>query len=285
MKPTRDDLLAVIRELADKAVPKVAQRNAAYAGSGDVFGNLNLVETLSNGRLSTELGITLRMGDKVSRLYSLCSDPTIDPTDEPLEDTLIDLLGYSALLLLRHRTRTSPPTKKTSPCNFTRERQVVDLIKEKAKKYMGDSFPHPSEKELIPKLHGIVGLPTHAEDVQARVTQTIKDFRKENPGELEEFVHRLPVTIPDAESPPPMTKEHLAEFRSAFDGEFKVEYAGTPEVTPFSERHLYAWDGHIPCTGSYRCLYCKKVADVTGTDYSKVDYTERCPARTKGTPS
>lgn len=271
MKPTRDDLLAVIRELADKAVPKVAQRNAAYAGSGDVFGNLNLVETLSNGRLSTELGITLRMGDKVSRLYSLCADPTIDPTDEPLEDTLIDLLGYSALLLLRHRTRTSPPTKKTSPSDFSAERAFVDHIKETA------------EKELIPKLHGIVGLPTHAEDVQARITKTIKDFRKENPGELEEFVHRLPITIPDAESPPPMTKEHLAEFRSAFDGEFKVEYAGTPEVTPFSERHLYSWDGHIPCTGSYRCLYCKKVADATATDYSKVDYTERCPARTKCT--
>lgn len=164
MKPTRDDLLAVIRELADKAVPKVAQRNAAYAGSGDVFGNLNLVETLSNGRLSTELGITLRMGDKVSRLYSLCSDPTIDPTDEPLEDTLIDLLGYSALLLLRHRTRTSPPIKASS-----------------------------------------------------------------------------------------------------------------------NSTHSYAWDGTIPCTGSYRCLFCKKVADATATDYSKVDRTEQCPARTKRT--
>lgn len=237
LKPTRDDLLAVIRELADKAVPKVAQRNAAYAGSGDVFGNLNLVETLSNGRLSTELGITLRMGDKVSRLYSLCADPTIDPTDEPLEDTLIDLLGYSALLLLRHRTRTSPPTKKTA-----------------------------------------------SEDVQARITQTIKDFRKENPGELEEFVHRLPVTIPDAESPPPMTKEHLAELQSVFDGEkFKAEYAGTPVTTHLWERHSFAWDGILPCTGSYRCLFCKKVADATATDYSKVDYTERCPARTKCT--
>ena len=109
--PTRDELLAVIRELAEKAVPIVAQRNSAYAGGGDVFGNLNLIETLSSGDIRTETGIVIRMGDKVSRLYSLTAR-NVPENDESLEDTLIDLLGYSALLLLRHRTRqTSPPTR------------------------------------------------------------------------------------------------------------------------------------------------------------------------------
>lgn len=214
MKPTRDDLLAVIRELADKAVPKVAQRNAAYAGSGDVFGNLNLVETLSNGRLSTELGITLRMGDKVSRLYSLCADPTIDPTDEPLEDTLIDLLGYSALLLLRHRTRTSPPIKEMDSRDCLRE----TISREEA--------PLTGEPPLAPSAQALVDC----------------------------------------------VKEKVERVRE--------------EMAPSWERHSYAWDGTIPCTGSYRCLFCKKVADVrggAGADYSKVDYTERCPARTKCT--
>ena len=151
MKPTRDDLLALIRELADKAIPKVAQRNAAYAGSGDVFGNLNLVETLSNGRLSTELGITLRMGDKVSRLYSLCSDPTIDAADESLEDTLIDLLGYSALLLLRHRTRTSPPTRKLQQLTD----DVTECLRQEVGKPARFILDDP-EKELTPKLQELV---------------------------------------------------------------------------------------------------------------------------------
>jgi len=156
--PTRDELLAVIRELAEKAVPIVAQRNSAYAGGGDVFGNLNLIETLSSGDIRTETGIVIRMGDKVSRLYSLTAR-NVPENDESLEDTLIDLLGYSALLLLRHRTRqTSPPTRVL-----------------------------------------------------------------------------------------------------------------------YIRKHAYAWDGTIPCTGSYRCVWCKKVADATALDYSKVDRNEPCP--------
>lgn len=160
--PTRETLLAVIRELAEKAVPIVAQRNSAYAGGGDVFGNLNLIETLSSGDIRTETGIVIRMGDKVSRLYSLTARNAPE-NDESLEDTLIDLLGYSALLLLRHRTRPR----------------------------IDDAADNPTYKTVL--------------------------------------------------------------------------------------KHAYAWDGTIPCTGSYRCLYCKKVADATALDYSKVDRDEPCP--------
>ena len=62
-----------------------------------------------------------------------------------------------------------------------------------------------------------------------------------------------------------------------------IDKLSEKELIDPPDRHSYAWDGTIPCTGSYRCIYCKKVADATGTDYSKVDYTERCPARTKCT--
>lgn len=162
--PSRQDLLDTIRSLADKAIPIVTQRNAAYAGGGDVFGNLNLIETLSSGDIRTETGIVIRMGDKVSRLYSLTARSASE-NDESLEDTLIDLLGYSALLLLRHRTRTQ-------------------------------------------------------------------------------------TSIP---------------------------------ASPTGWPHDYAWDGTIPCTGSYRCRWCKKVADAHPLDYSKVDRNELCPARTNRT--
>lgn len=161
--PTREALLDTIRQLADRAIPVVAQRNAAYAGGGDVFGNLNLIETLSSGDIRTETGIVIRMGDKVSRLYSLTARNAPE-NDESLEDTLVDLLGYSALLLLRHRTRKDPENQN---------------------------------------LH----------------------------------------------------------------------------TSPTPRKHSYAWDGTIPCTGSYRCHWCKKVADATSTDYSKVDYNEPCPGR------
>lgn len=107
--PTRADLLALIDEMAASAKKIVAERNAAYASSGDVFGNLNLIETLTAGQLSTEFGIVLRMGDKVSRLASLTRGG-IDPGSEKLEDTSLDLMGYAALLILRHRTRGTAGT-------------------------------------------------------------------------------------------------------------------------------------------------------------------------------
>lgn len=106
-EPTRADLLATVDHLCQLTKDTLAQRNRAYAGdTGSVFGNLNLVETLSNGRLTTELGIVMRMGDKVSRLFQLLSDPAIPHSDEPIEDTIRDLIGYSSLLQLRHSTRT-----------------------------------------------------------------------------------------------------------------------------------------------------------------------------------
>lgn len=114
MNPTRTDLLNTLDEIHSKARVTVEKRNQAYAGAGDVFGNLNLIETLSNGRVSTEAGIVIRMADKISRLWSLIHEGAPE-SDEKLEDTLQDLLGYSGLLLLRHRTRARTPSCLNAP--------------------------------------------------------------------------------------------------------------------------------------------------------------------------
>jgi len=98
--PTRADLLQGLLLLTNDTLRVLQERNAAYAGEGDVFGNPNLVETLSGGKTSTETGIVLRLGDKISRLYQLVANRAPE-ADEKLEDTLRDVLGYTALLYLR----------------------------------------------------------------------------------------------------------------------------------------------------------------------------------------
>lgn len=102
--PTRAELLATVGLLSEQTKHILEERNRAYSGDDDVFGNLNLVETLSNGRISTEAGIVLRMGDKVSRLFNLTQGA--DAGSEKMEDTILDLIGYCALLRLRTASRS-----------------------------------------------------------------------------------------------------------------------------------------------------------------------------------
>lgn len=62
------------------------------------------MENLSGGDIATEAGIVIRMNDKVSRAFAL-THHGVSEGDEKLEDTLHDLLGYSALLLCRYLSR------------------------------------------------------------------------------------------------------------------------------------------------------------------------------------
>lgn len=98
--------MMTIRLLCNQAEVIVRSRNAAYSGAGDVFGNLNMIETLSHGKVTTEVGIVIRMADKVARLYNLLEGAP--GSDERLEDTLLDLIGYAALLRLRTASRSAP---------------------------------------------------------------------------------------------------------------------------------------------------------------------------------
>lgn len=105
-RATREDLLRVVSLIAQRAQVKLARKNRAYAGSDgksgeNVFANLEGCENLSEGGISTETGIAIRMMDKTARLFQLVWSGAPED-DESLQDTIDDLLGYSALLLLRH---------------------------------------------------------------------------------------------------------------------------------------------------------------------------------------
>jgi hypothetical protein len=89
-------------------------KSADYAGDSDPFRNFRGVEQL--GLCSVETGILTRMSDKFSRICNLLGNNRVAHVrDESVEDTLRDLITYSAILLAYLDTKkgTVDPTKRT----------------------------------------------------------------------------------------------------------------------------------------------------------------------------
>lgn len=85
----------------------IRKKNQDYAGVGDPFANFRNSEMAG---VSIERGILVRVMDKISRISNLLErDAAV--IDESLEDTLLDLINYTAILkaYLEHRERKSQP--------------------------------------------------------------------------------------------------------------------------------------------------------------------------------
>lgn len=80
-------------------------KNNDYAGiAGDAFANFKLVELMSNGSISAEMGFITRMSDKLIRISNLIKQDAQVKT-ESIEDTLRDLANYSMLMLIYVRSK------------------------------------------------------------------------------------------------------------------------------------------------------------------------------------
>lgn len=78
-----------------KLITKI--KNHDYtADSGDPFQNFKVVEGV--GITSTEIGFLTRMMDKVSRITTFVKNGTLKVNDESVQDTLLDLANYAALM-------------------------------------------------------------------------------------------------------------------------------------------------------------------------------------------
>ena len=74
-----------------------------YASVEDPFRNFRQIETLDLG--SVEVGIIIRMGDKLSRLAGFAKDGSLAVKDESVEDTCLDLINYTIILMAAIRSR------------------------------------------------------------------------------------------------------------------------------------------------------------------------------------
>ena len=99
-----EELIKRLEALFASMLATAKRKNADYAGQGenrDGFANLRMIELLTHGKITTEMGFIVRMSDKFSRIISLVlsgKDPQV--IEESLADTLVDLSNYSALMAI-----------------------------------------------------------------------------------------------------------------------------------------------------------------------------------------
>lgn len=81
------DLLDVLR-----------RKNSDYcAGSNDAFSNFKVTEKL--GLADAEIGLLIRMVDKIQRVKSFLTKGKLEVQNEGVQDAARDIIGYSLLLL------------------------------------------------------------------------------------------------------------------------------------------------------------------------------------------
>lgn len=83
-----------------------SKKNADYATDSDAFLNFRLIESLTNGDITAEEGIVVRMSDKLQRISNLMTRKA-KVTDEQITDTCRDLANYAIILrlLLKHNEK------------------------------------------------------------------------------------------------------------------------------------------------------------------------------------
>lgn len=74
------------------------KKNRDYAGEKDAFQNFRAIEFLSAGNISTEMGILVRITDKLQRCINILNSGETHVKDEKITDTLRDLSVYSKIL-------------------------------------------------------------------------------------------------------------------------------------------------------------------------------------------
>lgn len=118
---TRSELLAFFNEKTSAARDLMSRKNQDYAEVDEVFGNLNVCELLNI--VPAEQGILIRMTDKLRRLISLTKrDAAVK--DESFEDTCLDLINYTILLMARRSQRGFAVREAAQPT----QRPIVDTM-------------------------------------------------------------------------------------------------------------------------------------------------------------
>lgn len=95
---TRDELIRNHEMLCNAARELMKKKNADYAGRNGVepFANFTRVESM--GICKTEVGMMVRIVDKMSRLSSFMESGKLEVANESFEDTIVDVINYMILL-------------------------------------------------------------------------------------------------------------------------------------------------------------------------------------------
>lgn len=92
-----EDFLESVSSTFNYAYRTLECKSQDYSGSKDPFKNFRLCEAA--GIVSVEEGILVRMFDKMGRVSNLVKQTQTPRVDESIEDTLMDLINYAAILI------------------------------------------------------------------------------------------------------------------------------------------------------------------------------------------
>lgn len=102
---TNKELIEQMRANAEKRIAIGERKNSNYAGGGpedNAFKNFDIISWITNGKVSRDIGMLVRITDKVARLGTLLTG-TPDAVGESIEDSLQDLANYADLELIAFR--------------------------------------------------------------------------------------------------------------------------------------------------------------------------------------
>jgi len=147
---TQELILELSKAMADFARGKLLKRSAQYATSGDGLRNLRHCEDYD---IPTEVGLIVRMSDKMQRILQEMYDPAIPPTDLGQSDhgvdnnDLPDLINYCALLYAVRVLRSAGPETPKRAAGFVTHVDDVDAEID-ATVRLARGIGHPGADEL-----------------------------------------------------------------------------------------------------------------------------------------
>jgi hypothetical protein len=94
---TQKDYLEQFKKENDEELALTTAKNSDYADELNAFANFEIIEHLSQGRITAAQGFVVRMSDKLQRITNLIAREG-KVQDEKVTDTLRDLSVYSKLL-------------------------------------------------------------------------------------------------------------------------------------------------------------------------------------------
>jgi len=90
MSVTREKLYSLHNETCKQSLELMKSKNQDYACADDPYRNF---------RMFGQLGILVRMSDKLARLRTFDERKMLNVSDESIKDTVQDLINYSILYL------------------------------------------------------------------------------------------------------------------------------------------------------------------------------------------
>lgn len=110
---THEQMIERLQAECNTLVDTVRRKNNGYGNdSAGPFHNFNIIEFLTDGHITAEVGIIVRCTDKLARAYNLMAGQS-DLVGEPLADTLRDLAAYSLLALIAHDAKQDVPVTES----------------------------------------------------------------------------------------------------------------------------------------------------------------------------